>query len=98
MTWKAKSEILGVARKHKEINLLVEDPEKLGDLFEEIGLEKYAHPPADSGEGQMPLTEEINLDEEIRKQEAALEQPQAKLKPKSKLKFPTNNVSDGGLF
>ncbi len=43
VTWKAKSEILGTARKHKEINFLVEEPEKLSDLFEELGLEKYAH-------------------------------------------------------
>src|SRR3990167_7315544 len=43
VTWKAKSETLGIARKHKEINLLVEDAEKLGKIFEEIGLEKYAH-------------------------------------------------------
>lgn len=43
VTWKAKSDILGVARKHKEINFLVTEPEKLSDLFEELGLEKYAH-------------------------------------------------------
>ncbi len=43
VTWKAKSDILGTARKHKEINFLINEPEKLGDLFEEIGLEKYAH-------------------------------------------------------
>jgi adenylate cyclase class 2 len=43
VTWKAKSEILGIARKHKEINFLIPEPEKLSDLFEEIGLEKYAH-------------------------------------------------------
>ena len=43
VTWKAKSEIFGIARKHKEINLFVEDAEKLGKIFEEIGLEKYAH-------------------------------------------------------
>ena len=43
VTWKAKSDILGVARKHKEINFNVVDFEKLSDLFEEIGLEKYAH-------------------------------------------------------
>ena len=43
VTWKAKSEILGVSRKHKEINFFVENPKELGDLFEEIGLEKYAH-------------------------------------------------------
>ena len=43
VTWKAKSETLSIARKHKEINLLVEEAEKLGKIFEEIGLEKYAH-------------------------------------------------------
>jgi len=43
VTWKAKSDILGITRKHKEINFHIEEPEKLGDLFEEIGLEKYAH-------------------------------------------------------
>lgn len=43
VTWKAKSEILGVSRKHKEINFLIQESEKLSDLFEEIGLEKYAH-------------------------------------------------------
>jgi adenylate cyclase class 2 len=43
VTWKAKSDILGTARKHKEINFIIPDPEKLADLFEELGLEKYAH-------------------------------------------------------
>jgi len=43
VTWKAKSDILGTARRHKEINFNIGEPEKLGDLFEEIGLEKYAH-------------------------------------------------------
>jgi adenylate cyclase class 2 len=43
VTWKARSEITGVARKHKEINFTVAEPEKLADLFEELGLEKYAH-------------------------------------------------------
>ncbi len=43
VTWKAKSDILGKARKHKEINFTVAQPEKLSDLFEELGLEKYAH-------------------------------------------------------
>jgi adenylate cyclase, class 2 len=43
VTWKAKSDILGTARKHKEINFNIEEPDKLGDLFEELGLEKYAH-------------------------------------------------------
>ena len=43
VTWKAKSDILGTARNHKEINFNVAEPEKLADLFESIGLEKYAH-------------------------------------------------------
>jgi len=43
VTWKAKSEILGVSRKHKEINFLVQEPQKLADLFKELSLEKYAH-------------------------------------------------------
>ncbi len=43
VTWKAKSDILGIARKHKEINFIISEPEKLADLFEELGLEKYAH-------------------------------------------------------
>jgi adenylate cyclase class 2 len=43
VTWKAKSDILGKVRKHKEINFNIPEPEKLDDLFEELGLEKYAH-------------------------------------------------------
>jgi adenylate cyclase class 2 len=43
VTWKAKSDILGTARKHKEINFTIGEPEKLADLFEELGLEWYAH-------------------------------------------------------
>lgn len=43
VTWKARSDFKGVACRHKEINFSVEHPEELGDLFEEIGLEKYAH-------------------------------------------------------
>lgn len=43
VTWKAKSDILGTARKHKEINFNIQEPEKLSDLFEELDLEKYAH-------------------------------------------------------
>lgn len=43
VTWKAKSDVLGVARKHKEINFDIPEPEKLADLFEELGLEFYAH-------------------------------------------------------
>ena len=43
VTWKAKSEILGTTRRHKEINFNIAEPEKLSDLFEELGLEFYAH-------------------------------------------------------
>ncbi len=43
VTWKGKSDILGASRKHKEINFTVSDPIMLGDLFEELNLEKYAH-------------------------------------------------------
>lgn len=43
VTWKAKSAILGTVRKHKEINFFVNAPEKMAELFEELGLEKYAH-------------------------------------------------------
>ena len=43
VTWKAKSSITGGVRKHKEINFSIDSPEKLSDLFQEIGLEKYAH-------------------------------------------------------
>ncbi len=43
VTWKGKSDVLGAARKHAEINFMVQDSEKLGELFEGIGLEKYAY-------------------------------------------------------
>src|SRR3989338_9735025 len=42
VTWKAKSDILGTARKHKEINFKIAEPTKLADLFAELGLEQYA--------------------------------------------------------
>lgn len=43
VTWKAKSDLIGVARKHKEINIIVDSHEKTKDLFEELGLVSYAH-------------------------------------------------------
>ena len=43
VTWKAKSDILGIVRKHKEINFAITEPKKLADLFEELDLEEYAH-------------------------------------------------------
>jgi hypothetical protein len=57
----------------------------------DVRLEKHHQSTPDSGEGEMVLTEEINLDEEIRMREAALQQPPGKLKPKSKVKFPTTS-------
>ncbi|MCC7160716.1 CYTH domain-containing protein [Candidatus Nomurabacteria bacterium] len=43
VTWKAKSEHIGVSRKHKEINFTVSDESSVGYLLEELNLEKYAH-------------------------------------------------------
>lgn len=43
VTWKAKSDSSGLGRKHKEINFDIPDPQALADLFEELGLEQYAH-------------------------------------------------------
>ena len=57
----------------------------------DIRLEKYQQAAADSLEGEMNLTEEINLDEEIQRQEAALAEPQPKLKRKSKVQLPTTS-------
>jgi hypothetical protein len=54
-----------------------------------VRLEKVSLPPADSHEGNMHLTEEINLDEEIQKQqEREKDKPSTKLKAKSELKMP----------
>ena len=43
VTWKGKSESLGISRRHKEINLIVSNHEDAKDLFESIGLVCYAH-------------------------------------------------------
>ena len=43
VTWKAVLAILGTSRKCKEINFKISEPEKLSNLFEELGLEKYAY-------------------------------------------------------
>ncbi|MBP6931665.1 MAG: CYTH domain-containing protein [Candidatus Pacebacteria bacterium] len=43
VTWKAKSDLIGVARKHKEINVIVDSHEKMQDMFIELGLVSYAH-------------------------------------------------------
>lgn len=42
VTWKAKSDILGITCKHKEIDFKIDAVEELSDLFEEIDLEIYA--------------------------------------------------------
>ncbi len=42
VTWKAKSHTKRIAKIQKEINFFIEEPEKLVDLFMELGLEKYA--------------------------------------------------------
>lgn len=43
VTWKGKSEVLGTARRHREVNLTVSDHAACGELFEELDLERYAH-------------------------------------------------------
>lgn len=43
VTWKGKREVFQNSRRHQEIELLIADAEKLGQLFELIGLEHYAH-------------------------------------------------------
>jgi adenylate cyclase class 2 len=43
VTWKAKSEILGSSRKHREINFMVSDQKAAEDFLLELNLEKYAH-------------------------------------------------------
>src|SRR5207344_728404 len=54
-----------------------------------VRLDKVGLPPADSSEGNMQLTEEINLDEEILKQQQReKDKPATKVKAKSELKLP----------
>ncbi len=43
VTWKAKSDIQGTTRKHKEINFYIDEPEQLADLFLELGFTAYAY-------------------------------------------------------
>ncbi len=42
-TWKSKTEIVGITKQVREINVSVADPQAMAELFEAIGLEKYAH-------------------------------------------------------
>lgn len=72
-----------------------------GPTDSNVRLEKVELPPADSQEGNMLLTEEINLDEEIKKQqEKEKNEPATKLKAKSALKLPAGSpfeLSDSDL-
>lgn len=43
VTWKGDPQTVGIAKVRREINFLVQEPEKIADLFIELGLEKYAH-------------------------------------------------------
>ncbi len=43
LTWKSKSDQLGVSRIIRELNFLLDDKEKMAELLEILGLEKYAH-------------------------------------------------------
>lgn len=43
VTWKGDLEVLGTSRKVREINIKVEDHEKMKTLFEVMGLVCYAH-------------------------------------------------------
>ncbi|MDO8529949.1 MAG: CYTH domain-containing protein [bacterium] len=43
VTWKGDPQTIGIAKVRREINFLVEEPEKVADLFKELGLEKYGH-------------------------------------------------------
>ncbi len=64
-------------------------------------LDLVKQPPADSGEGGLHLTEEINLDEEIQKEQAKQRPlPPTMMKAKSALKLPTHSpfeLSDDDL-
>lgn len=43
VTWKGDPQTIGIAKVRREINFSVEEPEKVADLFKELGLEKYGH-------------------------------------------------------
>ncbi len=66
-----------------------------------VRLDKMELPPADSQEGGLMLTEEINLDDEILKQQASVhDKPPTKVKAKSEMKLPTTSpfeLSDSDL-
>lgn len=66
-----------------------------------VRLDKVDLPPADSQEGGLLLTEEINLDDEILKQQGqAQDKPPTRVKAKSEMKLPTTSpfeLSDSDL-
>ena len=43
VTWKGDAQTIGIAKVRREINFHIEEPEKVADLFKELGLEKYGH-------------------------------------------------------
>ncbi len=43
LTWKGISTELGASRKHKEINMPVQDPQIMTHFLEAIGMQQYAH-------------------------------------------------------
>ncbi len=77
------------------------DPGTMATTDSNVRLEKVSMPPAESGEGGMHLTEEINLDEELfKQQEQEKDKPPTKVKAKSELKFPSTSpfeLSDSDL-
>ena len=43
VTWKGDAKTVGIAKVRREINFHVEEPEKVAELFTELGLEQYGH-------------------------------------------------------
>jgi len=41
VTWKGDPKTIGIAKVRREISFFVEEPEKVADLFKELGLEQY---------------------------------------------------------
>src|SRR5262249_23075299 len=76
-------------------------PDATASSDSNVRLEKVGLPPADSAEGNIQLTEEINLDEELQKQqELDKAKPSTKMKAKSELKLPSHSpfeLSDSDL-
>jgi len=43
VTWKGDARTVGIAKVRREINFHVEEPEKVAELFTELGLERYGY-------------------------------------------------------